>query len=242
MLTGVTVHLQCLQEYKMQQVYLTRQADLIKPEHLTKRIVIIGAGAVGSFTALTLAKMGFKNITVYDGDTIDPENMNCQFYPISAIGKSKVLVLQKLIQEFTDVTIKAVNDMYVPDTHGPLRGDVLVSAVDSMAVRRMVFENCMCTHLLDARMGAEYIQTYHVFSDSSKMQDNYKASLYTDAEAVQERCTAKATMYTVNLIAGLLGKAVKDIATNELRPIESLDWNVKQNSAVWFTDGTKLTQ
>jgi tRNA A37 threonylcarbamoyladenosine dehydratase len=41
----------------MDRLDLTRQADII-PEHiLKKQITIVGAGAVGSFTTLALAKI-----------------------------------------------------------------------------------------------------------------------------------------------------------------------------------------
>jgi molybdopterin/thiamine biosynthesis adenylyltransferase len=225
----------------MKDLFLIRQEDLIKPEHLKKKITIVGAGAIGSFVTLTLAKMGFGNITVYDKDTIDPENMNCQFYPIDSIGKSKIFALEKLVEQFSGIKINGINEFYDPNVHGFIRGDIVISAVDSMQVRSMIYKYAMPTYLIDARMGAEYIQMYTVFMESQKHRKDYEASLYSDAEAVQEKCTAKATMYTVNLIAGLVGKAVKDIATEEIKPVESLDWAVNKNSAVWFTDGKKLT-
>jgi tRNA A37 threonylcarbamoyladenosine dehydratase len=70
--------------------YLTRQSDLIPEAILSTPITVVGAGAIGSFTVLTLAKMGFNNITVFDDDEIDFVNINNQFYRISDIGKKKV--------------------------------------------------------------------------------------------------------------------------------------------------------
>jgi len=89
--------------------YLTRQSDLIPKEVLGKRIVIVGAGAVGSFTALMLSKMGFGNLHVYDFDTIETENMNCQFYRIEDINKPKADAIKDLIMSFSGIEISTYN-------------------------------------------------------------------------------------------------------------------------------------
>jgi saccharopine dehydrogenase-like NADP-dependent oxidoreductase len=222
----------------MLAIHLTRQSDLIPEDVLNTRIIVVGAGAIGSFTVLTLAKMGFNNITVWDDDIIDPENMNCQFYKLSDIGSKKVDALREQVIEFTGITINTKDERVTRDTR--ISGDIIISAVDSMVAREIILGAFAGHHLLDARMGAEYIAQYYVDMLNSSSVETYRASLYSDEEAVQERCTAKSTMYTVGNIAGLLGKAVKDIVT-EGKPISSLDWNVKDNSAVWFTDGKKGT-
>ena len=65
---------------------LTRQLDLIPIAVLGTRITIIGAGAVGGWTSLALAKMGFSNITVFDYDVVEVENLNCQLYGPKHLG------------------------------------------------------------------------------------------------------------------------------------------------------------
>lgn len=222
----------------MNSEYLTRQSDLIPAEVLSKRITIVGAGAIGSWTALTLAKMGFNDIQVYDDDKIDPENMNCQFYPIKSIGMNKTDALAELIFEFTGVKIKAINKRV--DDSTSLRGDYVISAVDSMTARKIIFEQCRGSYLVDGRMAAEYITMYSVNMNDMKAVENFKKTLYADSEAVQERCTAKSTMYTVGLISGLIGKTIKDLATGNA-PITSLEWSVANNSAVWYSNDKKLT-
>ena len=51
-----------------------RQLDLCPPDKLTFPITVIGAGAIGSATVVTLAKMGWSNITVYDEDDLADHN------------------------------------------------------------------------------------------------------------------------------------------------------------------------
>jgi len=223
----------------MQEQFLIRQADLISSDVLKAKINIIGAGAIGSFTALTLAKMGFTNITVWDDDEVSPENMNCQFFRTNDIDKPKTQALEEVIYEFTG-TVISTNNVRV-DRSVMLRGDITICAVDCMDSRNIILEQCCSKFLIDARMGAEYIMMYSVCMNSVEDIENYKKSLYSNAEAVQERCTAKSTMYTVNLIAGLIGKTVKDIMTDSPKTITGLDWSVKENSAVWFAGKQKLT-
>ncbi len=222
----------------MKTEYLQRQLDILSGDALNRKIVIVGAGAIGSFTALTLAKMGFENITVWDDDEVDEVNLNCQFYPIESIGKPKVMALTETVQAFTGVDIRWIKERFTDDNL--LRSDIVISAVDSMEARKTIFEHTTSGWFIDARMAAEYFSMFTVNLNDANAVKNYHASLYTDEEAIQERCTAKSTMYTVNMIAGFIGKAVKDIATDK-RPISKLDFNVEENGAVWFTDGTKGT-
>ena len=63
--------------------HLIRQFDLIPEDVLGEPITIIGVGAIGSWTTLALAKMGFQNLTVFDDDKVSIENMNSQFYPMN---------------------------------------------------------------------------------------------------------------------------------------------------------------
>lgn len=54
--------------------------------NLSKKVLLIGAGSLGSYVASELVKNGFKNLTIYDGDTLSPENFMRWYY--SGILKS----------------------------------------------------------------------------------------------------------------------------------------------------------
>ena len=177
--------------------HLTRQLDLIPLEVLTTPINIIGAGAIGSFTALSLAKMGFENITVFDDDHIDVENMNCQFYRFKDIGSSKVDALKNLIQDFTNVEINTINGLW----EGQLLEGILIVAVDNMKTRQMVFDSHFkkaykTKLILDPRMGAEVASLFCYNPLSPSEGESYSNSLYSDEDAVPERCTSKSTIFS----------------------------------------------
>ncbi len=193
--------------------HLTRQLDLIPLATLGQSITVIGCGAIGSFTVLSLAKMGFENITVYDFDEVSIENMNCQFYRFSDIGKPKAFALQSLVKDFTNADITAKNERYEAQ---PLQG-IVITAVDSMKARKIVWERLKKSfgvqYLIDPRMSAEYALQYVINPHNEADRITYEKVLYTDENSVQERCTAKATMYTATMISGYVAKAVKDVVT-----------------------------
>ena len=198
----------------MKAEHLIRQADLIPASVLSTPVTVIGAGAIGSFTVLSLAKMGLSDITVWDYDEVSEVNMNCQFFPMACIGQAKVLALKAMVTMFTGTEIKIVNDKY---TNQRFDG-IVISAVDSMAVRKQIWkahrQSGKVQAVIDPRMGAEFFSMYVMRPRVTLDMEAYLKVLYKDSEAEQERCTAKATMYTVGIASGMVCKAVKDIITD----------------------------
>ncbi len=220
----------------IQNEHLTRQAEIIPFDVLSKKITVIGVGAIGGWTVLSLAKMGFSNIKVYDPDVVSIENMNCQFYPYKAIGQSKVEALKKLVKAFANVNIETVHGLYTSDD-APGEG-IVITAVDSMSARRMIWDNHvgnpLTEYIVDPRMGAEMSLMYVMDPNHDKDIKSYEKTLYTDENAVQERCTAKSTIYTANLLAGQVCKAVKDIVVG--KPYTRVSqWDIGNNKAMWWS-------
>jgi hypothetical protein len=221
--------------YGMNTIQLTRQLDIIPLACLNERITVVGAGAVGSAAVLQLCKMGFNNITVYDFDKVSAENMNCQMYPIKSIGINKVAALFNQCDEYADVRIKSVAHKFEPHFVTP---GILISAVDSMATRAHIFEAAKLGSdwLIDPRMGAEDALLYTVDMTHSESLIGYVKSLYSDEDAVQERCTAKATIYTASMLGGLVAKTVKDIVTKGAYA-KHIAWDIKHNDFIAFNRG-----
>ncbi|MHA2065197.1 MAG: ThiF family adenylyltransferase [Candidatus Thorarchaeota archaeon] len=212
----------------MSPVHLTRQSDLIPAEVLQTKINVVGAGAIGSFATLALAKMGFDTITVFDDDVVDDMNMNCQFFRLSDIGSTKVGALRSLVKDFTDTDIRPSNQRIL--SHFALSG-VVISAVDSMQARKDIFQAAQAgkaRYLIDPRMGAEYARLNTVDLKSEDERKIYQSTLYSDREAAQERCTARSTIYTVNMLAGYVAKVVKNLACEQAFPAE-VHWSIKND-------------
>lgn len=215
--------------------HLTRQLDLIPVGVLSTPITIIGAGAIGSFAALQLVKMGFTELEVWDYDKVSVENMSCQFYRHRDIGTHKVIALENLIEEFTGESIETVGGKFDPADKNQVAvlRSIVINAVDDMGVRKAVFNairesGFQVNWLIDPRMGAEDCLLYCMNPHDEKDATAYSKTHYSNEDAVQERCTAKATIYTANLLSGLVAKTVKNLACGEEYPRVS-QWSIKHN-------------
>lgn len=137
-----------------------RQLGILPPKELEHKVLtVIGAGGIGSPTVLSLAKIGFPKITVYDADTVDAHNLPNQLYRIGDVGKLKVEALKGIIGDFSETEIVPKPVMY-DETVRP-KG-MIISAVDSMATRTMIWKtvryNIQVPIYIEARMGAEVLQ------------------------------------------------------------------------------------
>ena len=216
--------------------YLTRQMDLIPMAVLDTPIKMIGAGGIGSVSALALAKMGFNNLEVWDFDVVSEENINSQFFKISDIGRPKVEALRDIIKEFTGTEITAKNEKY---ESGHLNG-ILIMAVDSMKARKMIWEahkeTAIGTKLcIDGRMGAESAMVFAMKPMNATDVVSYDKTLYSDENAVQELCTAKSTAYTTFAISAHIAKVVKDFLCREDHSYtRNMSWDISKNAQQCF--------
>lgn len=202
-----------------------RSLDLINQEILTTPINIIGAGAIGSWACLALAKMGFTDITVFDSDYVSIENVGIQIYGSIHIGMKKVDALQDLVKMLADMKIKVVAENYTKVSQ--LKGMTLVG-VDSMRARRDIYnlhkkEFHHSGMYIDLRMGATQMLSY---SYPNIFDCNYEITLYSDENALQERCTAKATIYTATIIGGIAARLTQKLL--EEKEIYCMTANLKE--------------
>jgi len=207
--------------------FLTRQADIIPLSNLGQKVVIIGAGAIGSHTALALARMGFGNLHVWDYDIVSEENMNNQGYNINQINVPKVEALACNIRNAIGFSITTINDVFTSNSES-LHDSIVISAVDSMKVRKTIWKavkKSTARMFIDPRMGAESALLYVRRKDEV---ESYEATLYTDDEAIREPCTAKSTIYCANLLSGLVVKAVKAVVMGD-NYTRTVQWKLKDN-------------
>ena len=112
----------------------------------TKRVILFGVGGVGSWCAEALIRTGLVHLTIVDGDTVQPSNINRQLPATrETLGRPKVEVLrERLLSINPEAEIKAINAMYEPTPS--LKGgedlgealteyDYIIDAIDSVAAK-----------------------------------------------------------------------------------------------------------
>jgi len=83
------------------------QDSSIKESNLEKKVLQIGAGAIGTFSALALSLMK-SEVTVVDFDVVDESNLNRQFLFYDSVGLNKAEVLAKRLKTYSQ-KIKPLN-------------------------------------------------------------------------------------------------------------------------------------
>jgi molybdopterin/thiamine biosynthesis adenylyltransferase len=204
-----------------------RQQELVDQKRLANlKVTIIGCGAVGSFTALSLCKMGAQLLTLIDPDTVSIENLPNQFFREADLGKKKVEACAKMLQQF-DGQIQ-VNTLARPFIKQKLEADIAISSVDSVDVRKRIWTSVVphkkIKLLIDPRMAAHVIQVYTATLGDPSSIKAYEATLIDETEAMQDRCTARSIIYTVLPVAALICRQVAAFANGEwLEPAITLD-------------------
>ena len=190
-----------------------RQQDVVNQSRLSKTpITVIGAGAIGSFVALGLAKIGAERLTVWDHDTVSDHNISNQWYGPADIGKRKVEALGELVMRMTGIEITGVPLRF----DGRAASEITVCAVDSMDARVDIWKQLKPRPQLyvDARMGAEVGNVFSV----GPLADWYDSELFPSSEAFRAPCTARSTMYCASGLAAYVTAQVANFVSD--RPVK----------------------
>lgn len=209
-----------------------RQSSIINIEDFRdNEITIVGCGAIGSFVAVSLAKMGLTKFALVDFDTVEEHNLPNQFFEQSDVGKHKVTITSiNMINFNNNVEINVVIPRF--DKNTKIHTPIVISCVDKMNVRKMIFEASIKANsqlFIDTRMAGLQGQVYTVDLTDKKEIENYKKSLFKDKEAVQTRCTERSIIFTVLGIASLVcNQIVKAFNKEKLRNYIVIDYSVPQ--------------
>jgi len=186
----------------------TRQLDLINIEELNFPIHIIGAGGIGSWTALLLAKMGCPNISIYDNDTVEEHNIASQFFKQNQLGRQKTDSLSSNIEEQTGIILNTkINIDEEQITEG-----LIIIAIDSIEerIRLANIYKDRNVYIIDGRMGGLQLEIYCCPSTT------YVATLINPDYISREPCTGRAICFNCAVIAGLISNFVRQFSKKEL--------------------------
>ena len=181
----------------------SRQQDIVPAERLAEcKVTVVGVGAIGRQVALQLAAMGVTWLKIIDFDVIEPSNLASQGYLEEDLGKSKVDATAAFCWQINpNLEIQKVNDRFRRSMD---IGNVLFNAVDAIETRCLIWNvvKDKVDFFSDGRMTAEVVRVLSVSDIAS--HEYYPGTLFAASEAFTGPCTAKTTIYSANIAAGLM--------------------------------------
>lgn len=200
----------------------SRQTDIIDPSKLDLPIVVVGCGAVGSWTTLALAKMGCSDITIIDHDIVGEENLGPQVYGPGDIGKNKVDALAEIIEKSIGLKVKKYASK-AETILGEIDKVILILALDSLEARKQAIIANKAkppAFMIDVRMKKELINIFLSFDQKST--ENYKKTFDSKIKVDKGKCSEKAVSYNSFVCGGIASNLVKKIANKEKLPYSVL--------------------
>jgi adenylyltransferase/sulfurtransferase len=111
------------------------------------RLLLVGAGGLGSPAALYLAAAGVGHLTVVDFDVVDVTNLQRQvLHGTAAVGRPKVESARERLRDLNPhVEVEAVAERFSPSNAAALVGahDLVVDGSDSFVTRYLVNDACV---------------------------------------------------------------------------------------------------
>ena len=208
----------------------TRFARVIPASNTaTHSVFILGCGGIGSFTADIVARMGFREITLCDFDSIETPNVATQHYDLTDVGLRKVTT--------TGARIAAINphinitgiyrrvDIEHPLTDVPPH-TIIIAATDNIESRRALHHHWLNglgdnpSLFIDPRMGLEEFELYtNQRTRHDPPSASYAAFLNDTAQTFTPLpCGAQAIAYTGSFAAAIIGSVIRRYVTGEPVP------------------------
>jgi adenylyltransferase/sulfurtransferase len=114
---------------------------------LSSRVLIVGAGGLGSAAALYLAAAGVGRLDIVDFDEVELSNLQRQIiHSTESLGRPKALSAQERIRQLNpDVQVTPIQEQLDAQNAGGLIGacDAVVDCPDNNATRRLINETCV---------------------------------------------------------------------------------------------------
>ncbi|MBP7810493.1 MAG: tRNA threonylcarbamoyladenosine dehydratase [Bacteroidia bacterium] len=101
-------------------------------------VLVVGLGGVGSYAAEAIARAGVGNMTIIDGDFVDPTNRNRQLQALSSThGLSKALLMEQRIKDINpDINLTTIKEFQTPEMMKVIlekKYSYIIDAIDSIS-------------------------------------------------------------------------------------------------------------
>lgn len=132
--------------------WLSRSALLIGSEGIDllqqKHVLVIGLGGVGSFAAEFICRSGIGEMTIVDGDVVDPSNRNRQLPALATNhGESKAEIMkERLLAINPDLKLHVIQDFLTPQMCRELMEnhfDYVMDCIDSLTPKVILLSKAL---------------------------------------------------------------------------------------------------
>lgn len=155
----------------------SRTRKLVGEEGLSRlreaSVLVVGVGGVGSYAAEAVARAGIGKVTLMDGDSVQPSNLNRQLVALtSTLGRNKAQVMAERIRDIdpgTDVT--ALARFYEENDELDLSAyDWVIDAIDSVFAKTALIKTAIDkgVNIVSAMGAAGKFDTQFRIADISK--------------------------------------------------------------------------
>ncbi|MGZ3884815.1 MAG: tRNA threonylcarbamoyladenosine dehydratase [Bacteroidia bacterium] len=105
---------------------------------INANVLVVGLGGVGSYAAEAIARAGVGNMTIVDGDVVDPTNRNRQLQALATThGMGKAELLEQRIKAINpDVQLTTLKEFQTPEMMKELltkKFTYIIDAIDSIS-------------------------------------------------------------------------------------------------------------
>ena len=211
---------------------LNKSREFFDPDMFDNPIHIIGCGAVGSTIAENLARLGIKEIHLWDFDAVEEHNIANQMFFVSQINKEKMDAVEEICKMINPDIHLIKHGRYTDES---LSGYLFICP-DSIKVRRQILEvnigNPNILGVFDGRMRLTDAQHYaSAWTTLEKRKALLDTMNFTDEEAAEDTpisaCgTTLSVCFTVrclvslmvaNFINFVLGNPIQKLITIDLK-------------------------
>jgi molybdopterin/thiamine biosynthesis adenylyltransferase len=134
----------------------------IKPrelgEFIDKKVLIVGAGALGNFVAMGLANMGVGSIDIMDYDIVEDTNLNRQVLYYDSVGRKKAEALAEKVSKIGRGIVKGkiIDDKFTPETTLKAKYDIIFDCVDNFTARAVMNDYAVKNRIPFISGGTDY--------------------------------------------------------------------------------------
>jgi molybdopterin-synthase adenylyltransferase len=206
---------------------------------LNARVLIVGAGGLGSPSAMYLAAAGVGHITIYDNDEVDLSNLQRQIaHHTDDVGIDKVISTRNTLKQLNpDVSVTAVKQKLMGKqlNEEVKKADVVLDCTDNFATRFAI--NTACVKYKKPLVSGAAIRfegQVSVFTSGKNNSPCYNC-LYRNNSEEQQNCATNGVIAPITGIVGSIQalEAMKliiqigEVLTGRLLLIDGLTMNIR---------------